>query len=95
MDEQNPGQGERDYGDVASVFPMEGTMRAPIPTPEGLPVQSAIIIMGACFIERMSALRAEIREAALAWLAGDESAERKRFALLAELREVEKENDDA
>ena len=37
MDEQNPGQGQRDYGDVASGFSMEGTMRAPIPTPEGLP----------------------------------------------------------
>jgi hypothetical protein len=29
---------------------MEGTMRAPIPTPEGLPAQAAIIIMGCLFV---------------------------------------------
>ena len=50
MDEQNPGQGQRDYGDVASGFSMEGTMRAPIPTPEGLPAQAAMIIMGCLFV---------------------------------------------
>ena len=51
MDEQNPGQGQSDYGDVASGFPMEGTIRAPIPTPEGLlPARAAIIIMGCLFV---------------------------------------------
>jgi hypothetical protein len=34
---------------------MEGTMRAPIPTPEGLPAQAAIIIMG-CLLVFLSAL---------------------------------------
>jgi hypothetical protein len=34
---------------------MEGTMRAPIPTPEGLPAQAAIIIM-ACLFVFLSAL---------------------------------------
>jgi hypothetical protein len=29
---------------------MEGTMRAPIPTTEGLPAQAAIIIMGCLFV---------------------------------------------
>jgi hypothetical protein len=29
---------------------MEGTMRAPIPTPEGLPAQAAIIIIGCLFV---------------------------------------------
>jgi hypothetical protein len=43
-------RGQSDYGDVASDFPMEGTMRAPIPTPEGLPAQAAIIIMGCLFV---------------------------------------------
>jgi hypothetical protein len=43
-------RGQSDYGDVASGFPMEGTMRAPIPTPEGLPAQAAIIIMGCLFV---------------------------------------------
>jgi hypothetical protein len=70
-------------------------MRAPIPTPEGLPAQAASIIMGACFIERTSALRAEIREAALAWLGGNEAAGRKRAQFIAQLREIEMENDDA
>jgi hypothetical protein len=41
----------------------------------------------------MNALQAEIREAALAWLAGDEAAERKRFAPLAKLCEVEKQDE--
>jgi hypothetical protein len=46
---QDRGQG--DYGDVASVFHLEGTMRAPIPTPEGLlPARAAIIIMGCLFV---------------------------------------------
>jgi hypothetical protein len=44
-------RGQSDYGDVASVFHLEGTMRAPIPTPEGLlPAQAAIIIMGCLFV---------------------------------------------
>ena len=43
-------RGQSDYGDVAFGFPMEGTMRAPIPTPEGLPAQAAIIIMGCLFV---------------------------------------------
>src|SRR5262245_12935144 len=56
MDEQNPGQGsKRLWGDVASGFPMEGTMRAPIPTPEGLPAQAAIIIIG-CLVVFLAAL---------------------------------------
>jgi hypothetical protein len=29
---------------------MEGTMRAPMPTPEGLPARAAIIIMGCLFV---------------------------------------------
>jgi hypothetical protein len=66
------------YGDVASGFLMEGTMRARYQRGR-----------------RMSALRAEIREAALAWLGGNEAAGRKRAQLLAQLREIEKENDDA
>ena len=43
-------RGQSDYGDVASGFPMEGTMRAPMPTPEGLPARAAIIIMGCLFV---------------------------------------------
>ena len=42
--------GQSDYGGVASGFPMEETMRAPLPTPEGLPAQAAIIIMGCLFV---------------------------------------------
>jgi hypothetical protein len=48
--EQTQDRGQGDYGDVASVFHLEGTMRAPIPTPEGLPAQAAIIIMGCLFL---------------------------------------------
>src|SRR5262245_60436812 len=48
--QQDPGRGQSDCRDVASGFPMEGTMRAPIPTPEGLPAQAAIIIMGCLFV---------------------------------------------
>src|SRR5262245_5022873 len=48
--QQDPGRGQSDYRDVASGFPMEGTMRAPIPTPAGLPAQAAIIIMGCRFV---------------------------------------------
>jgi len=43
-------RGQSDYGDVAFGFPTEGTMRAPIPTPEGLPAQAAIIIIGCLFV---------------------------------------------
>ena len=43
-------RGQSDYGDVAFSFPTEGTMRAPIPTPEGLPAQAAIIIIGCLFV---------------------------------------------
>ena len=44
-------------------------------------------------IERMKALREQIHEQILLWLRGDEEAGKKRWELLAELREVEKEDD--
>jgi hypothetical protein len=50
MDEQDQGQGSKRLWGVASDFPTEGTMRAPMPTPEGLPAQAAIIIMGCLFV---------------------------------------------
>jgi hypothetical protein len=42
---------QSDYGDVASGFPMEGTMQAPMP----LPTQAAITIMG-CLLVFVAAL---------------------------------------